>query len=194
MLCCDYAAATPSSPSDEAARAAAASRRLDDTFRGYLAERGAKAIPLAEASSLVTGVVALRLSADAVLDLWQRDDGQAIGDRAAARQELLSETGRVQRWYESLAACLAGQGDLPEPLPHDKDADNRFIEAVRHDLRAQDGKATATAVRMIWTADHLDAARRLQLTLVGPVRAVIEQRELSPLDSLLRRPRAASSG
>jgi uncharacterized membrane protein YccC len=192
MLCCDYASATPASPSEEAARAAASSRRLDDTFRGFLAERGTKSIPLAEATSLVTGVVALRLAADAVLDLWQRDDGQAVGDRTAARQELLATAGRIQGWYDSLAQCLIGQGDVPEPLPHDRGADSRFIEAVRHDLRTQDGQATATAVRMIWTADHLDAARRAQATLVGPVRAVTEQRALSPLHQLLPRPRAAS--
>ena len=65
----------------EAARAAAAARRLDDTFRGYLAERGAKRIPLAEVTGLVTGVAGLRLAGDAVLDLWQRDDGSAGGDR-----------------------------------------------------------------------------------------------------------------
>jgi uncharacterized membrane protein YccC len=184
---CDYAAASPASPSEEAARAAAASRRLDDTFRGYLAERGAKPVPLAAVTGLMTGVVALRLAADAVLDLWQRDDGQATGDRAAARQELLAAAGRIQGWYEDLAACLVGQGELREPLAHDKDADGRFIEAVRHDLRTRDGQVTATAVRMIWTADHLDAARRAQASLVGPVRAVAEQRVLSPLDELLPR-------
>ena len=56
-----------------AQQAAAASRRLDDTFRGYLAERGAKQIPLAEVTALVTGVAGLRLAADAVLDLWSAD-------------------------------------------------------------------------------------------------------------------------
>jgi hypothetical protein len=187
MLCCHFAAAPPASPSAEAARAAAASRRLDDTFRGYLAERGAKPIPLAEVTSLVTGVIALRLAADAVLDLWRREHGQAVGDRTAARRELLDATGRIQGWYEDLAACLVGQGELREPLAHDKDADKRFIEAVRHDLRTQDGETTATAVRMIWTADHLDAARRLQTALVGPARAVTEQLALGPLDKLLPR-------
>ncbi|SOF02293.1 hypothetical protein SAMN05446589_9420 [Streptomyces sp. OV198] len=35
--------------------------------RVYLAERGAKPLPLADMSTLVTGVVALRLAADSVL-------------------------------------------------------------------------------------------------------------------------------
>ena len=64
-------------PAGDAARAAAASRRLDDAFRTYLAERGAKRFPLADVAGLVTGVAGLRLEADAVLDLWRGDDGQS---------------------------------------------------------------------------------------------------------------------
>ena len=60
---------------------------------------------------------------------------------------------------------------MPEPLARDRLADDRLVEAVGHDLRDADGQATATAVRMIWTGDHLDAARRLQASLVEPARA-----------------------
>jgi hypothetical protein len=122
-------------------------------------------------TSLVTGVAGLRLAADAVLDLWQRDDGQPGGDRAAARQELLTASELIRGWYDDLAAGLIGRRDVPEPLAHDKLADGRLVDAVRRDLRGQDGQATATAVRMIWTGDHLDSARRLQATLIEPARA-----------------------
>jgi hypothetical protein len=37
-----------------------------------------------------------------------------------------------------------------------------------------DGRPTATAVRTIWTGDHLDAARRLQEAIVEPARAAGE--------------------
>jgi uncharacterized membrane protein YccC len=57
---CDSLARPAPAPTDEAIRAAAAARRLDDTFRSYLAERGAKPVPLAEVTSLVTGVVGRR--------------------------------------------------------------------------------------------------------------------------------------
>jgi cytochrome P450 len=40
--------ASAAAPTAQAERAAAAARRLDDTFRGCLAERGAKPMPLAE--------------------------------------------------------------------------------------------------------------------------------------------------
>jgi uncharacterized membrane protein YccC len=171
MSRCDSSQLSPAAPAGEAVRAAASSRRLDDAFRGYLAERGAKPLPLAQVTSLVTGVAGIRLAADAVMDLWQRDDGTAPGDRTAARQELHAEADQVKLWFDELAAGLIGRSDLPEPLVHDPARDDRFITAVRHDLRGEDGKATATAVRMIWTGDHLDAARRLQAVVFDPARS-----------------------
>jgi hypothetical protein len=45
---------------------------------------------------------------------------------------------------------------------------------VSRDLRSDDGEATDTGVRMIWTGDHLDAVRRLQETLVEPARAAAD--------------------
>ena len=175
---CDSLAAAVPAPTDAATRAAAAARRLDDTFRGYLAERGAKPVPLAEVTSLVTGVVGLRLAGDAVLDLWRQDDA-AGGDRTSARQELAASTEQMMRWYGDFAGGLVGRGRLPEPLEPDPRADQRLVETVGHDLRSNDGQATATAVRVIWTGDHLDAARRLQGTLIAPARTAVMQHALT---------------
>ncbi len=113
---CDTSVPARHAPIDEAARAAAAARRLDDTFRGYLAERGAKPVPLFEVTGLITGVVGLRLAADAVLDLWRGDDCQSPGERAAARRELLKASEAVTAWYEALAAGLVEGSDVPAPL------------------------------------------------------------------------------
>src|SRR6185312_763074 len=52
----DPGAPALSAVTGDATRAAAASRRLDDAFRTYLAERGTKRIPLADVTGLVTGV------------------------------------------------------------------------------------------------------------------------------------------
>ena len=159
-------------PDAEAARAAAAARRLDDAFRTYLIERGAKRVSLAEVSSLVSGVAGLRLAGDAVLDLWRRDEG-APGDRSAARAELGSRAHAVTAWYEQLALSLEGSGEVPEPLAPDGLADDRLLETLARDLGDHDGRAGATAVRMIWTGDHIDAARRLQQTIAGPAREAV---------------------
>jgi hypothetical protein len=175
---CDSGGPAPAEPADQAVSAAASARRLDDTFRGYLAERGAKPLPLAEVTALVTGVAGLRLAADAVLELW-RSDRAGGGDRAAARRELLAGSDVVNGWYGRFAESLVGHGDVPVPLADDQNADGRLVDAVGHDLRDRDGNATATAVRVIWTGDHLDAVRRLQSTLVEPAREAVSQRALS---------------
>jgi uncharacterized membrane protein YccC len=169
-LCCVHGQ-RPVEPVDEALRAAAASRRLDDTFRNYLAERGAKPVPLAQVTALVTGVAALRLAADAVVDLWRHDADPAGGDRAGARAVLLGTSTTIREWYDDLAASLLGDRDPRAPMAPDPSADGRLIDAVRRDLASADGTATGTAVRVIWTADHLDAARRLQEIVSAPAHA-----------------------
>ncbi|MGW0417217.1 FUSC family protein, partial [Streptomyces collinus] len=143
--------------------AAAAARRLDDAFRSFLAERGAKPVPLADLTTLVTGIVGLRLAADAVLGLWQRADELHAGtDRAQARLVLLSAAGRVSGWYRDLALSLTGHTAVRDPLPRNPAAEADLVESVREDLRDDEGRASDTAVRIIWTVDHLNAARRLQ--------------------------------
>jgi hypothetical protein len=189
MRCCDSASPTPAAPTTAATRSAAASRRLDDAFRSYLAERGAKPVPLADVTSLVTGAAALRLTADAVLDLWQRDTHQAEGDRTVASTQLLATSDQIAGWYGQFSASLADGVAVPAPLAQDEDGDARFVEAVRHDLVDADGNANPTAVRMIWTGDHLDAIRRLQSAVAGPARVTTDKRSLSPLAGLRLRPR-----
>jgi len=160
-------------PHDEATRAAAAARRLDDAFRTYLSERGAKPVPLMDITSLVTGVAGLRLAADGVLDLWDRAGGAAPGDRRTASRQLAQAGDSVSGWYTTLAGALTGRSAVPDPMGRQRDIDAVLIDSVRRELRDDDGRGTAVAVRMIWTGDHLDAARRLQSTLVGPARTAV---------------------
>jgi uncharacterized membrane protein YccC len=149
-----------------AQRAAASSRRLDDAYRQYLSERGAKPLLVPDATSLVTGVVGVRLAADAVLDLW-RDHAALDGDRTAAGTELVQRSEQLESWYRALAETLRSGGSAPRPEDEDPVADSRLVRALRRDLTAADGRPTSTAVRMIWTGDHLDAVRRLEASLAG---------------------------
>jgi uncharacterized membrane protein YccC len=183
---CDGAGPATARPTGDAMRAAAAGRRLDDAFRSYLFERGHKPLPLADVTTLVSGVAGLRLAGDAVLGLW---DGPAAsdGDRGAARAELLAGSERMTVWYGTFAASLASGSPVPDPLLRDRESDARLVAAVSHDLRTADGHVTGTAVRMIWTGDHLDAARRLQRTLVAPGRTAVERHALDAHGPPLRR-------
>ncbi|HWF36095.1 MAG TPA: FUSC family protein [Solirubrobacteraceae bacterium] len=175
---CDGTGSRSPAPTETSLESAAAARRLDDTFRSYLTERGAKPVPLAEVTSLVTGVAGVRLAADAVLDLWEGGEARG-GDRAAARRELLGAAEHLTGWYDHFAGSLIGSEVVPEPLGADQVSDGRLVDAVAHDLRDADGHATATGVRVIWTGDHLDAVRRLQEMLVDPARAAVAEHALS---------------
>jgi hypothetical protein len=174
---CDASGPTPLTPRAQAQEALAAARRLDEAFRGYLSERGAKPLALAEMTRLVTGVAGVRLAADAILELWQSDPGDG-GDRRSARRELLARAALMTGWYDTFAASLSDSVAVPAPMAPDATADEALTEAVGQDLRGTDGEATATGVRVIWTSDHLDAVRRLQDSIVGPARTAAAQHAL----------------
>ena len=158
-------------PLPEGRAAAAAARRLDDAFRSYLAERGSKPVALADMTTLVTGVVGLRLAADAVVSLW-RDAGVERVDveRTDAGAQILGTATRVTDWYRDLAAGLDRHSPVPGPVPLDPAAAARLVESVRQDLSDDGGQPTPTAVRLIWTGDHVDVARRLQPSLAAATR------------------------
>ncbi|MEV6118292.1 FUSC family protein [Streptomyces sp. NPDC052109] len=144
-------------------QAAASARRLDDAFRTYLAERGAKPVSLADMTTLVTGVAALRLAADAVLSLWRGvGPAHANAARTGADRAVVGTASRVMEWYCRFAASLGRQAPIPDPVPLLPKAASQLVESVRTDLVDGRGQATATAVRVIWTNDHVDVARRLQ--------------------------------
>ena len=181
-------------PTMEAANAAAAARRLDDAFRGFLAERGSKPIPLAEVTSLVSGVAGLRLTGDAVLELWR-----AAGARRRRPRRGAARAARGRRADDRLVRRLRREPGRRRPragsLDSDGPADSRLVEAVSHDLRSRDGDATGTGVRVIWTGDHLDAARRLQGCSSGrparpwPARGALDRRLLGRRGGPRPRPR-----
>lgn len=165
---CDALAPRADPPAGDAREAAASARRLDDAFRGYLTERGTKQLPLAEVTALISAVALIRLTAESILDLWRDDQGEPGVDRTAARTEIIAATDQVLAWYQQAAQALADPDDLPAPLTPDHSANARLVDAVRRDLG---GAETAVAVRLIWTADHLDAIRRLQHSLSAPFEA-----------------------
>jgi len=119
-----------------------------------------------------TAIAVIRLTADAILDLWGHDGTPTTGDRTAARNEILASGTQLVNWYERTAQAIAGSGTVADQIDHDYVADRRLIGAVRRDLNGQDGRATATAVKMIWTADHIDAIRSLQARILTPARVV----------------------
>ncbi|GGN40415.1 hypothetical protein GCM10011578_087840 [Streptomyces fuscichromogenes] len=160
---------TPVAEPVQRQRAAADSaRRLDDADRTCLAERGTKPLSLADMTALVTGVAVLRLAADAVVSLWRHaGPTDTTTDQFDARRAVLGAASRVMEWYCGFAASLGRKAPVPDPAQLRPESAARLVESVRTDLVDGRGQATATAVRVIWTGDHVDVARRLQPGLVA---------------------------
>ncbi|MFF7191737.1 FUSC family protein [Streptomyces sp. NPDC008222] len=171
---CDARVPTAPLPGDDRHRAVSAARRLDEAFRGFLAERGTKHASLAGVTTLVDAGVILRLTADAVLHLWRDEDPAPEGDRTAERAEILQESVLLVDWYEKTARALEGMGTVPDQL-ESRLLTCRLGQAVRREFIEADVRGTATAVRMIWMADHIDAVRRLQAAILEPARAASQQ-------------------
>ena len=129
-------------------------------------------MPLAEITGLVNGVAGLRIAADAVLDLWQRDDSRPTATAPPrARSCCCGQRATSSAGTTSWPRSIAGDGPAPRPRRPTSPPTIGWSTRSARDLAAATTAATSTAVRVIWTADHLDAARRLEVTLVGPARA-----------------------
>jgi hypothetical protein len=168
VLARQFASVDLSTP-DAADRAFGAAQRLDDAFRNYLAERGAKPAALADVTTLVTGVGILRLSADAVIDLWEhgRDDGESW---RVARDRLDALAASVMKWYGEFAerfvtSAAFGNSSTQEVVDHE------VSDAVRQRLATSEQSNLASAVRILWTADHLNVAQRLESLFNNAARA-----------------------
>ncbi len=161
----ERSSARHSVPSDDRERAAAASRRLDDAFRTYLVERGSKPVPLSNVSMLVSGVTMLHFAADAVADLWlhhDHDDG-----RWRLAHERLDDTSKsIAEWYDEFASRFEGENASKDLAPQSGD-DRELVSAVREELARSKEPDLEGAVRILWTADHLVAARRLETSVIS---------------------------
>ena len=145
---------------------------------------------------LLTGVSALRLTAQAVADLW-RDGGDGIQTPRAPSSNSSSRPSRVTTWYAETAQAFVAGGTVPRPLPRDHAAEDRLFAGLRADLGAPsavDVRIKAHIVRLVWTSDHVGAARRLQQPIELPARLAADARPSWPSVALPRREPVAAAG
>jgi uncharacterized membrane protein YccC len=149
--------------------AVGAAERLDDAFRNYLAERGAKPAPLADVTTLVTGVTILRLTADSVVDLWERID-EEDGSWRAARDRLDALAALVVSWYDDFAERFESSATFGG-WSAQVVAGHEVAEAVHDELMRSEQPDLAPAVRIVWTAGQLNVAQRLESALTNAATA-----------------------
>ena len=180
-----YTARAAPQPMAEHARTKASALRLDDAFRQYLAERGAKPVPLATVTLLANGFGQLHFVADAVATLRPRGDGAGSvpsGLRGQSRQ-LVDEARRLQTWYDRLADVLGDPArQIPgvgAPYPHRTRADDTARRLVAVDGAAD--TAAARADEATARADEAAAARADVVPTLTPPLALTRPTLTPPL-------------
>ena len=161
--------------------------RLQEAYRQFLAERGAKSISLSTATHLFTGAAQLRLTAHALAALPVQPlkmGGQPATARitpataavATAQTELQRAAHRADAWYDSFGAALNGGPEPLQPPEHDHD------ELQRHLIRAfdlaseeHDVAGVRMALRLLWADEYLDDEQALQRDLADAARPLAAQ-------------------
>ena len=156
--------------------------RLEEAYRQFLAERGAKVVPLSTATHLLTGAARLRLAAHTLatlpvrsLQLGEQPAAAAISPASAAvavaQAELQRAAHRADAWYDGFAAALAGEHEPLQPAEHNHD------ELRRHLMRAfdlaseeHDPIQVRMALRLLWADEYLDDEQESQRDLADAAR------------------------
>lgn len=159
---CDTAARAAGDPVIARRNAQAAARRLDDAFREFLSERGAKSASLADVGTLIASVTAVRTSADNILALWSARDLKGSRDRYVVREALSQGVESIAAWFVELSHGLVNE-DEPILEPNDFDVSlQELVNSVRRELSDIEGNGTAVAFKIVWTDDYLRQLHELQ--------------------------------
>jgi uncharacterized membrane protein YccC len=160
---------------------------LEEAYRQFLAERGAKAIPLSTATQLLTGASRLRLTAHSLaslpvhpLQMGEQPATAGISPAtaavAAAQAELQRAAHRADAWYDSFGAALNGEHEQLPPADHDHDELRRHLIRA-FDLAAEEHDAARVrmALRLLWADEYLDDEQASQRDLADAARPLAAQ-------------------
>jgi uncharacterized membrane protein YccC len=157
----------------ERTAAMAAARRLDDAYRQYLGERGAKRMSLSVISRLVTGNARMRLTAvtlEGLPDLARPGAPPPPPEIAMARAGLSSECAAVQSWFDRFTASLGTGSPAVPPIPP---VDDRLAPGLADAWKAARRKGRrediVAVLRLLWVEERMADLRRLQVDLAGTV-------------------------
>ena len=142
---------------------------LDDAFRQFFAERGAKVVSVEAISRLFTGSNRLRLAAYtlAMLPVHPPAEGQPELESVAVAEAVLRDSyATSHRWYEEFAELLEDRrAALDEPPPHGEvlhDVLRTAFADVRDQQRAD---RVQTTLQMLWADELLENQNQMQRDL-----------------------------
>lgn len=143
--------------------------RLDDAFRQFLAERGAKVVPVETVTDLFTGANRIRLAAYtlATVDELPPDPGQPELESVSIAGAVLRDSyASSHRWYGEFAELLADHRDVLDPPPVHDDTLHVVLRTAFDDARARKrGDRLRATLQMLWADQLLESQRQVQVDL-----------------------------
>ena len=166
-----------------AVKAVAATHRLDDAFRQFMTERGAKPMALPAVTHLVTGSAKVLSVAQTLATLPHPDqhpdpdpDPSAVTAQVAldsvrsAEREVAAAFDSVQLWFEALTHALGGRHrQMPVIGPVGPDRHPALLAAIDEARSAHRPDQMVAALRLLWLSERLVDLRRLQAELLESV-------------------------
>lgn len=155
-----------------------ASARLDDAYRQYITERGAKSVRLDTATDLLTGCVRLRLAAYslATMPLHRLPaDRPILTSVAEATLSVTEAAQRASEWYPDLCGALANPGRAASGPPEIDGMRPDLLEAFQAAAGSGDPARVLVMLRLLWADDVLEDQHALQCELervAAPLMAV----------------------
>ncbi len=154
--------------------------RLDDAFRQFLAERGAKVVPVDTIADLFTGSNRLRLAAYTLATLPAFPTGPdrpELESVAVAGAVLRDAYASSHRWYGEFAELLADRRASLDPPPgRDEVLQDVLREAFVDASNRRRADRLRTALQMLWADELLENQRQVQVDLVASADRFARQR------------------
>ena len=154
---------------DPRTRALVTASRMDDAFRQFMNERGAKRVPLPTVTHLVTGCARVRLVALTLASLPHPPPAPgptAPGAVADARRDVVAALAEVERWYECSSQALGRHhARLPAITPVDAALRPELLAALDEALSVRSANRALQAMRLIWLLEQLGGLGLLQVEL-----------------------------
>jgi len=143
--------------------------RLDDAFRQFLAERGAKRLPVETVARLFTGTNRIRLAAYTLTRLHGStlDPGESDLESVAIAGAVLRDSyAASHRWYEEFAEILADRRESLDPPPAVGETLHDVLQGALSDAQAQGrGDQLVATLQMMWAVELLEAQRQVEAEL-----------------------------